>query len=229
MEDNNNQTSLIKSQTSLQTEYQTAVQKFGEGYICFLKQYPTLRNRSEMITSAYEAVKQGGMSLVQIDNHFSKGASEWWIKVMLIELLTFLGAMDSVTPFQVKGIASRIRQEYYHLTPSELTYFFYSFSMGDYGKLYAGRTVNPQDILIGLKEYMLRLYEKRVQYDNDQKQIQLEKEIEDSRKNAVSFDKWRELRGIDKDKESPLSKINSFTNKITSNYGTTKRTKETRR
>lgn len=227
MEDNNNQTSLIRLQTSLQTEYQTAVQKFGEGYVGFLKQYPTLRKRSELITSAYEAVRQGGMSLVQIDNRFSKGASEWWIKVMLIELLTFLGAMESVTPFQVKGIASRIRQEYYHLTPSELTYFFYSFSMGDYGKLYAGRTVNPQDILIGLKEFMLRLYEKRVQYDNDQKQIQLEKEREDSRKNAVSFDKWKELRGIDKDKESPLNKIDSFTNKITINYGTTKRTKET--
>ena len=227
MEDN--QTSLAKSQTSLQTEYQTAVQKFGGGYVEFLKQYPTVRKRSELITSAYNAVKEGGMSLVQIDNHFSKGASEWWIKVMLIELFTFLGAMDSVTSFQVKGIASRIRQEYYHLTPSELTYFFYSFSMGDYGKLYAGRTVNPQDILIGLKEFMLRLYEKRVQYDNDQKQIQLEKEREDSRKNAVSFDKWKELRGIDKDKESPLNKIDSFTKKITSNYGTTKRAEETER
>lgn len=228
MEDNNNQTSLTRLQTSLQTEYQTAVQKFGEGYVGFLKRYPTLRKRSELINTAYDAVKEGGMSLVQIDNHFNKGASEWWIKVMLIDLFTFLGAMESVTPFQVKGIASRIRQEYYHLTPSELTYFFYSFSMGDYGRMYSGRSVNPQDILIGLKEFMRQLYEKRVQYDNDQKQIQLEKEREDSRKHAVSFDKWRELRGIDKDKESPLNKINSFTNKITSNYGTTKRAEETK-
>lgn len=228
MEDNNNQTSLTRLQTSLQTEYQTAVQKFGRGYVDFLKQYPTLRKRSELINTAYDAVKEGGMSLVQIDNHFSKGASEWWIKVMLIDLFTFLGAMESVTPFQVKGIASRIRQEYYHLTPSELTYFFYSFSMGEYGKMYSGRSVNPQDILIALKEYMHHLYERRVQYDNDQRQIQLEKDKEDSRKNAVSFDKWRELRNIDKDKESPLSKIGSFTNKITSNYGTTKRAEETK-
>ena len=162
----------------MQSEYNTAVQKFGSGDVDFLKQYPTVRKRDELINSAYDAVKKGGMSLVQIDNHFAKGASEWWIKVMLIDLLTFLGAMDSVTSYQVKGIAARIRQEYYHLTPSELTHFFYSFSMGDYGKLYAGRTVNPQDILIGLKEYMYHLYEQRAQYDSDQRKIKQEQELE---------------------------------------------------
>lgn len=207
MEDNNNQTSLARLQTSLQTEYKSAVQKYGEEYIYFLAKYPTLRKRSEMITSAYDAVKQGGMSLVQIDNHFSKGASEWWIKVMLIELLTFLGAMDSVTSFQVKGIASRIRQEYYHLTPSELTYFFYSFSMGDYGKLYVGRTVNPQDILIGLKEYMYHLYEKRVQYDNDQKRVKQEEEIKKAKQNVVTFDVYKKMKGLPDDYKSPLERI----------------------
>lgn len=202
-----NQTSLAKLQTSLQTEYQTAVQKFGSGYVDFLRQYPTLRKRNELITSAYDAVKQGGMSLVQIDNHFSKGASEWWIKVMLIDLLTFLGAMDSVTPFQVKGIASRIRQEYYHLTPSELTYFFYSFSMGDYGKMYSGRSVNPQDILIALKEYMYQLYEKRVQYDNDQKRVRQEQEAEQARREAIDFEEYKRLKGLPKDYKNPFERL----------------------
>ena len=208
-----NQTSLAKLQTSLQTEYQTAVQKFGSGYVDFLRQYPTLRKRNELITSAYDAVKQGGMSLVQIDKHFSKGASEWWIKVMLIDLLTFLGAMDSVTPFQVKGIASRIRQEYYHLTPSELTYFFYSFSMGDYGKLYAGRTVNPQDILIGLKEYMYHLYEQRAQYDSDQRKIKQEQELEQSKREAVDFEQYKKLKGLPEDYKNPFEKVKEFIKK----------------
>ena len=207
MEQDNNQTSLTRLQTSLQTEYQTAVQRFGSGYVDFLKQYPTLRKRNELITSAYEAVKRGGMSLVQIDNHFSKGASEWWIKVMLIDLLTFLGAMDSVTPFQVKGIASRIRQEYYHLTPSELTYFFYSFSMGDYGKMYSGRSVNPQDIMIALKEYMYQLYEKRVQYDNDQKRVRQEQEAEQARREAVDFEEYKRLKGLPKDYKNPFERL----------------------
>ena len=213
MQDSSSQTSLTRLQTSLQTEYQTAVQKFGNGYVDFLKQYPTLRKRDELITDAYDAVKKGGMSLVQIDNHFSKGASEWWIKVMLIDLLTFLGAMESVTSFQVKGIAARIRQEYYHLTPSELTHFFYSFSMGEYGKLYAGRTVNPQDILIGLKEYMYHLYEQRAQYDTDQKKGRLEQEKIQAKQEAVDFEEYKRIRGLPKDYKTPLERVKEYIKK----------------
>ena len=209
----NNQTSLTRLQTSLQTEYRTAVQKFGNGYVDFLRQYPTLRKRVELISTAYDAVKKGGMSLVQIDNHFSKGASEWWIKVMLIDLLTFLGAMESVTSFQVKGIASRIRREYYHLTPSELTHFFYSFSMGEYGKLYTGRTVNPQDILIGLKEYMYHLYEQRAQYDSDQRKIKREQELEQSKREAVDFEEYKRLKGLPKDYKTPLERVKEYIKK----------------
>ena len=211
MEDN--QTSLTRLQTSLQTEMQSVVQKYGEDYLRFLRAYPTLRKREELITTARRAVREGGMSFAQIDNYFSKGASEWWIKVMLIDLLTFLGAMDSVTSYQVKGIAARIRQEYYHLTPSELTHFFYSFSMGDYGKLYAGRTVNPQDILIGLKEYMYHLYEQRAQYDSDQRKIKQEQELEQSKREAVDFEEYKRLKGLPKDYKAPHEKVKEYIKK----------------
>ena len=209
----NNQTSLTRLQTSLQTEMQSVVQKYGEDYLRFLRAYPTLRKREELITTARRAVREGGMSFAQIDNYFSKGASEWWIKVMLIDLLTFLGAMDSVTSYQVKGIATRIRQEYYHLTPSELTHFFYSFSMGDYGKLYAGRTVNPQDILIGLKEYMYHLYEQRAQYDSDQRKIKQEQDLEQSKREAVDFDEYKRLKGLPKDYKTPHEKVKEYIKK----------------
>lgn len=192
---------------------QSVVQKYGEDYLRFLRAYPTLRKREELITTARRAVREGGMSFAQIDNYFSKGASEWWIKVMLIDLLTFLGAMDSVTSYQVKGIAARIRQEYYHLTPSELTHFFYSFSMGDYGKLYAGRTVNPQDILIGLKEYMYHLYEQRAQYDSDQRKIKQEQELEQSKREAVDFEEYKRLKGLPKDYKAPHEKVKEYIKK----------------
>ena len=192
---------------------QSVVQKYGEDYLRFLRAYPTLRKREELITTARRAVREGGMSFAQIDNYFSKGASEWWIKVMLIDLLTFLGAMDSVTSYQVKGIAARIRQEYYHLTPSELTHFFYSFSMGDYGKLYAGRTVNPQDILIGLKEYMYHLYEQRAQYDSDQRKIKQEQDLEQSKREAVDFEEYKRLKGLPKDYKAPHEKVKEYIKK----------------
>ena len=205
--DNSNRNSLTRSTTSSQNDLQAVIQKYGSGYRDFLSKYPTLRNRQELISSAYEAVSQGGMSLAQIDRYFTKGASEWWIKYMLIELFTFLGAIESVTSFQIKGMAARIRHEYYHLTPSELTYFFYSFSMGDYGKLYSGRNVNPQDILIGLKTYMSELFEKRVEYDNHQKQIQQEKDDEKARREAIPFDEYRKLKGLPGSYGNPLEQI----------------------
>ena len=61
----------------MQTEMQSVVQKYGEDYLRFLRTYPTLRKREELITTARRAVREGGMSFAQIDNYFSKGASEW--------------------------------------------------------------------------------------------------------------------------------------------------------
>ena len=141
---------------------QSVVQKYGENYVRFLHTYPTLRKRENLITTARRAVREGGMSFAQIDNYFSKGASEWWIKVMLIDTLSFLGAMENITSFQVKGLASRIRQEYYSMTPSELTYFFYSFSMGDFGEMYTGKNINPQRLLMAMKSCNEKMREERI-------------------------------------------------------------------
>lgn len=196
MQDNNNQ--LAKQQQSSQADIAAAVAKFGEGYMDFLWKYPALSKRKDMITTAHDAVERGGLSLVEIDKKFSDGASEWWIKKMLIELLTFLGAFESVTVYQVNALAARIRQEYYHLTPAELTNFFYSFSLGDYGKLYAGRTVNPQDILMGLKDYMYHLFEQRALVDGEKLAERQKQEAIEAKKNAISWETYCERTGRDK-------------------------------
>ena len=205
MEDN--QTSLTRLQTSLQTEMQSVVQKYGEDYLRFLRTYPTLRKREELITTARRAVRQGGMSFAQIDNYFSKGASEWWIKVMLIDTLSFLGAMENITSFQVKGLASRIRQEYYSMTPSELTYFFYSFSMGDFGEMYTGKNINPQRLLMALKSCNENLKEERIKYEQEKVRIKKEKEAEQDRREAVDFEEYKRLKGLPKDYKNPFERL----------------------
>lgn len=193
MQDNSNQ--LTRQQQSSQNEINAAVAKFGKGYMDFLWQYPALSKRKDMITSAHDAVERGGLSLVEIDKKFAQGASEWWIKKMLIELLTFLGGFESVSVYQVNAMAARIRQEYYHLTPAELTNFFYSFSLGDYGKLYAGRTVNPQDILVGLKQFMYILFEQRAMVDNERRAIKQKKEAVEAKRNAISWEEYCRRKG----------------------------------
>ena len=192
---------------SLPTECKQAVEKYGGQYALFLDKYPTLQNRTDSITSVYDSVARGGMSFAEIDKYFKEGASEFWIKIMLIDLFMVIGAIDATTPYQFKAIAQRIRQEYYHLTPSELTRFFYEFSIGDYEELYVGKTVNPQKLFISLEKYMSRLYEKRAEISNQKLMEKQKREYEESVKNAVSYEEYRRLKGKDI-KESPLEVLN---------------------
>lgn len=200
---NNNNKLSTRSTQSLPTEYSQAVSKYGEQYALFLEKYPTLQNRTDTITSIYDSVGRGGMSFVEVDKYFKDGASEFWIKVMLIDLFMVVGAIDSTTSYQFKAMAQRIRQEYYHLTPSELTRFFYEFSIGKYGEIYVGKTVNPQKLFIALDKFMCLVYEKRAEIDNQKKAEQRKKDIEEAKKNAVSYEEYCRSTGIDV-KQSPL-------------------------
>lgn len=191
---------------SLPTEYSQAVSKYGEQYALFLEKYPTLLNRTDTITSIYDSVDRGGMSFVEVDKYFKDGASEFWIKVMLIDLFMVVGAIDSTTSYQFKAMAQRIRQEYYHLTPSELTRFLYEFSMGEYGEIYVGKTVNPQILFIALEKYMCKVYEKRAEIDGQRNRDKQKIEDEKAKMNAISYEEYCLRKGVDP-KESPLEEL----------------------
>ena len=203
---NNSNELSAKLVQSLPTECSQAIAKYGEKYALFLDKYPTLQNRTDPITSVYDSVARGGMSFAEIDKYFKEGASEFWIKIMLIDLFMVIGAIDATTPYQFKAIAQRIRQEYYHLTPSELTRFFYEFSIGDYEELYVGKTVNPQKLFISLDKYMCKVYEKRAEIDSQKLAEKQKKEDEESRRKAISYEEYCRRLGIDP-KESPLEKL----------------------
>lgn len=203
---NNSNELSTKLVQSLPTECKQAVEKYGGQYALFLDKYPTLQNRKDPITSVYDSVARGGMSFVSIDKYFKDGASEFWIKIMLIDLFMVIGAIDVTTPYQFKAMAQRIRQEYYHLTPSELTRFFYEFSMGKVGVIYVGKTLNPQKLFIALEKYMNKLYEKRAEVYSQKLAEKQKKEDEESRRKAISYEEYCRLNGIDI-KKSPLEKL----------------------
>lgn len=203
---NNSNELSTKLVQSLPTECRQAVAKYGEQYALFLDKYPTLQNRTDAITSVYDSVARGGMSFVEIDKYFKDGASEFWIKMMLIDLFMVIGAIDATTPYQFKAIAQRIRQEYYHLTPSELTRFFYEFSLGEYEEMYIGKTVNPQKLFISLEKYMKILYDKRAAIDSQRNLDKQKIEDEKARVNAISYEEYCIRKGVDQ-KESPLEKL----------------------
>lgn len=203
---NNSNELSTKLVQSLPTECNQAVAKYGKQYALFLDKYPTLQNRTDAITSVYDSVYRGGMSFVEVDKYFKDGASEFWIKVMLIDLFMVIGAIDSTTSYQFKAMAQRIRQEYYHLTPSELTRFFYEFSMGEYGEIYVGKTVNPQTLFIALEKYICKIYEKRAEIDSQRNRDKQKIEDENAKMNAISYEEYCLRKGVDP-KESPLEEL----------------------
>lgn len=189
------QTNLAQS---LQTDtLQQAITQYGDNYMAFLRKFPAPAKRKDYIRSVYDAVSREGMSLNSIDDYFGEGASVTWLKLMLTDLLKYLGAFDITTVSQIKGTAGRMRLLCANMTPSELTYFFMSFSVGDYGKLYAGRSVNPQDILIGLKEFRAKVFEQRAVYEDAKLQRKREEEYEQHKKDSIGYDEWKKLRGIE--------------------------------
>lgn len=202
---NSNELSTRLTQ-SLPDEYKKAIEEFGAQYALFLNKYPTLQKRISSVPTVYDSVKNGGLSFVEIDKYFKDGASEWWIKTMVIDLFMVLGAFDVTTPYQFKAIVQRIRQEYYHLTPSELTRFFYEFSMGEYGEIYVGKTVNPQRLFIALDKYICKVYEKRAEIDSQRNLDKQKIEDEKAKMNAISYEEYCLRKGVDP-KESPLEEL----------------------
>ena len=202
---NSNELSTRLTQ-SLPDEYKKAIEEFGSQYALFLNKYPTLQKRISSVPTVYDSVKNGGLSFAEIDKYFKDGASEWWIKIMVIDLFMVIGAFDITTPYQFKAIAKRIRQEYYHVTPSELTRFFYEFSMGDYGEIYVGKTVNPQRLFIALDKYICKVYEKRAEIDSQRNLDKQKIEYENDKMNAISYEEYCLRKGVDP-KESPLEEL----------------------
>ena len=203
---NNSNELTTRLTQSLPDEYKKAIEEFGAQYALFLNKYPTLQKRISSVPTVYDSVKNGGLSFVEIDKYFKDGASEWWIRTMVIDLFMVLGAFDVTTPYQFKAIAQRIRQEYYHVTPSELTRFFYEFSMGEYGEIYVGKAVNPQRLFIALDKYICKVYEKRAEIDSQRNLDKQKIEDEKAKMNAISYEEYCLRKGVDP-KESPLEEL----------------------
>lgn len=140
--------------------------------------YPLISKRKKPIPSLASALKDTN-SLVDIDKKFEEGLALQWVKAELLDTFWLLGAGNSVNSSQAVFMARRIRNIYYYLSPSELTYFFESLVGGGYGKIYVGNTINPQNLMEALQKF-----------DTERAQMlsQMETDANKERKNDVRTD-----------------------------------------
>ena len=114
--------------------------------------YPLISKRKEPVYSLTSALKDTN-TLASLDNDYGEGFALKWVKAQLLDTFRLLGAGNSVNSLQVVFMARRIRNIYYYLSPSELTYFFESLIGGGYGKIYVGNTINPQNLMEALQKF----------------------------------------------------------------------------
>lgn len=151
-----------------------AIAKWGTSYAKFIEKYPPGGNQSLSLLAAAE---RGGFSMARLDKLFGEGAMVYWLKCQLIQLFEYMGLFKTVTEYQVRTIAERIRARYAYLTPAELSVFFARFADGDFA-LMKGLNVNPQLLMVSLPHFVADVQRARAQAENEKavQQIEIDKQ-----------------------------------------------------
>lgn len=141
---------------------------------CYLGDYPTLG----LLRTAY-----------------GKEAATMWLIPQLYNLSEYCGVKNKLEGTPLEECASIIANIYKHLKVSELMLFFYRFKAGKYGRFYGN--VDPMIITSSLQLFCRERNDFWFKYDSEQRK----KEMEESRKNAVTYDEYCKRRGIEPKKE----------------------------
>lgn len=153
--------------------------------------YPVLEKKTKPFTSFADAHEDEINSLVSLDKKFGDNATQQWIKLQLLEVFTYLGALDSVLTPQVVFLSRQIRSLYYYLTPNELTYFFEQFIAGRYGSIYVGKNINPQVLMIALKTFENEAISYRMSLTSEEEKQRIESENRAIAQGKTGLAAWR--------------------------------------
>lgn len=141
---------------------------------CYLGDYPTLG----LLRTAY-----------------GKEAATMWLIPQLYNLSEYCGVKNKLEGTPLEECASIIANIYKYLKVSELMLFFYKFKAGKYGRFYGN--VDPMIITSSLQLFCRERNDFWFKYDSEQR----EKEMEESRKNVVTYDEFCKRKGIEPKKE----------------------------
>ena len=165
--------------------------QWGGGYLSFLKDYPT-HHRASKVSSLSDACSRNYVSLHSIEKTYGKGSAIFWLKYQLIEVFTFLGLFEKVTPHQINSIAEKILAHNGYLTPAELMVFFERFECGEYALFKNTYTVNPQMLLVSLPHFVADVQQARKKAEDERREQ--EEEREKKRVAAIPYEEYKDNR-----------------------------------
>lgn len=170
--------------------------------------------QSSPVTSVEDAVRRTTKQISSYNKDGCKAEIVQYIKVQLVQTLTYLGSFDIATEYQVRRMAERIFVTAWMLTIPELDYFFQSFCDGAYGKLYGGRSVNPQDIMSALQTYLVEVQQARGEAERERQKQADREATKRMHETAISYEEYLQRKGKKEDTTNPLQLIQeSFKNR----------------
>mgnify|MGYP006916106911 FL=1 len=131
-------------------------------------------------------------TLILLDATYKKDVAEAWLVPQLVDISEYSGAKDKLTKEQVKGCAFVIRNNYGYLKVSEVMLFCHRFKSGQYGDFYGG--VSPLTITTALRQFI----NDRAAAIERKEQENREKEMEESRKYAISWEEYCKRKGSER-------------------------------
>lgn len=166
--------------------------------------YPLLSQQKRFIASLREAVMANDSQLSVIDAKLKGDVTQLWLRLQLTDVLRFCGAFEFVKDVQVIVTARQIRNKYFYLTPTELSFFFESFAAGSYGTLYVGKTINPQIIMQAVRTFENEVINKRAEIESEAEQAKEKQERDLIKQGKTGVQAWASYCKTHNIKEQPL-------------------------
>ena len=122
--------------------------------------------------------------LSELNMTYGEMTATMWLVPQLYNLSEYCGCRDKLQGKPLEECASVIATEFYWLKVSELMLFFYRFKSGKYGRFYG--SIDPLIITTSLREFC----NERNYAIAEHERIEIERQAEEDRKNAISYEEY---------------------------------------
>ena len=145
------------------------------------------QKQNELAKHPYECMFGNYPTMRQLRKEMGENAPVMWLTAQLKDLSEYCGCSNKLTPQALHNCANIIATQYGYLMTSELMLFFFHFKAGRYGEFYGA--VDPIKITSSLRKFLLE----RNDYFFRLEQKRKEREKEESMKDAVTYEEYRQM------------------------------------
>ncbi|MBQ0164642.1 MAG: hypothetical protein KBS75_05500 [Bacteroidales bacterium] len=119
---------------------------------------------------------------------YGSRAAELWLVPQLTSVSNYCGLKEKVSEEQLFELSQLIATYYHWLKTDELMLFFARFKATQYERFYS--YFDPQVVLTSLKQFLV---ERSRAYDRRDQEVRM-REMEEDRKNAITYDEYLKMK-----------------------------------